>query len=96
MTQILGTTGSEESGIAPPFQGGGLRLPALKQWRKELVELLVAEISAERDEDDRVRVNVTCRFGPPPEEVFVSSVRDSCGNCIDVTNLLRLPVTATR
>ena len=54
--------------------------PEAFQKRRELVELLVEQISADRDEDGRVRVNVTYRFGPPPEDVFASSVGNSCGN----------------
>jgi site-specific DNA recombinase len=54
--------------------------PEAFQKRRELVELFVKEITADRDEDGRVRMNVTYRFGPPPEDAFVSSVGNSCGN----------------
>ena len=47
------------------------------QKRRELVELLVEKISADRDEDGRAHLNVTYRFGSPPDESVVSSVRDS-------------------
>jgi hypothetical protein len=52
------------------------------QKRRELVELLVEGITTERDEDERARVNVTYRFGPPPSEAeaLVSSVGNSWGN----------------
>ena len=41
------------------------------QKRRELVELLVEKITADRDEDGRARVNVTYRFGSPPDESVV-------------------------
>ena len=47
------------------------------QKRRELVELLVEKITADRDEDGRARINVTYRFGSPPDDSVVSSVRDS-------------------
>jgi site-specific DNA recombinase len=47
------------------------------QKRRELVELLVEKITADRDEDGRARINVTYRFGPPPDDPVVLSVRDS-------------------
>jgi hypothetical protein len=47
------------------------------QKRRELVEILVEKITADRDEDGRARINVTYRFGPPPDDSIVSSVRDS-------------------
>jgi hypothetical protein len=51
--------------------------PGALQKRRELVQLLVESISADRDEDGRPRVHMTYRFGPPPEESFVQSVRNS-------------------
>jgi len=33
--------------------------------RRELVKLLVEKITADRDEDGRVKVDITYRFGPP-------------------------------
>ena len=47
------------------------------QKRRELVQLLVEKITADRDEDGHPRVEITYRFGPPPEELFVPSVRNS-------------------
>src|SRR5829696_8939551 len=38
------------------------------QKRRELVELLVEKITADRDEDGRARLTVTYRFGPPPDD----------------------------
>ncbi len=46
------------------------------QKRRELVQLLVEKITADRD-DGHPRVEITYRFGPPPEESFVPSVRNS-------------------
>jgi chromosome segregation ATPase len=51
--------------------------PEAFQKRRELVQLLVEKITADRDEDGRLRVHMTYRFGPPPEESFVPSVRNS-------------------
>jgi site-specific DNA recombinase len=51
--------------------------PEAFQKRRELVQLLVEKITADRDEDGRARVNMTYRFGPPPEDPFVSSVGNS-------------------
>jgi site-specific DNA recombinase len=45
--------------------------------RRELVQLLIEKITADRDEDGRPRVHITYRFGPPPEESFVPSVLNS-------------------
>jgi site-specific DNA recombinase len=45
--------------------------------RRELVQLLVDRITADRDEDGRPRVHMTYRFGQPPEDAFVQSVRNS-------------------
>jgi hypothetical protein len=36
--------------------------------RRELVKLLVERINVDRDEDGRTQVQITYRFGPPPEE----------------------------
>ena len=36
--------------------------------RRELVKLLVERINVDRDEDDHTQVQITYRFGPPPEE----------------------------
>jgi site-specific DNA recombinase len=47
------------------------------QKRRELVQLLVERITTDRDEDGHKRVEITYRFGPPPEESFVPSVRNS-------------------
>ncbi len=47
------------------------------QKRRELVQLLVEKITADRDEDGHPRVEITYRFGPPPEELFVPSERNS-------------------
>ncbi len=47
------------------------------QKRRELVQLLVEKITADRDDDGHPRVEITYRFGPPPEESFVPSVRNS-------------------
>jgi hypothetical protein len=51
--------------------------PEAFQKRRELVQLLVEKITADRDGDGRPRVHMTYRFGPPPEEPFVPSVRNS-------------------
>ncbi len=51
--------------------------PEAFRKRRELVQLLVEKITADRDEDGRPRVHMTYRFGPPPEESFVPSVRNS-------------------
>jgi site-specific DNA recombinase len=45
--------------------------------RRELVQLLVEKITADRDDDGRPRVHMTYRFGPPPKDAFVQSVRNS-------------------
>jgi hypothetical protein len=47
--------------------------------RRELVKLLVEKIIVDRNEDGRAKVDITYRFGPPPEEStsFVSGVRNS-------------------
>jgi hypothetical protein len=47
------------------------------QKRRELVQLLVEKITADRDEDGHPRVEITYRFGPPPAASFVPSVRNS-------------------
>ena len=36
--------------------------------RRELAKLLVEKIIASRDEEGRLKVNTTYRFGPPAEE----------------------------
>jgi hypothetical protein len=51
--------------------------PEAFQKRRELVQLLVEKITADRDEDGRARVSMTYTFGPPPEDPFVSSVGNS-------------------
>ena len=51
--------------------------PEAFQKRRELAQLLVERITADRDEDGRPRVHLTYRFAPPPEELFVPSVRNS-------------------
>ena len=59
--------------------------------RRELVKLLVEKIDVGRDEDGRIRVRTTYRFGPPAElspepaepdkeASFAAGVRNSCGN----------------
>jgi hypothetical protein len=45
--------------------------------RRELVRLLVEKITADRDENGHARVEIVYRFGPPPEELVVSSARNS-------------------
>src|SRR5919107_3284364 len=50
--------------------------------RRELVKLLVEQIKVNRNEDGHTQVQITYRFGPPPEEPdFVHGVQDSrtCG-----------------
>jgi hypothetical protein len=39
--------------------------------------LLVERVTADRDEDGHPRVEITYRFGPPPEESLVPSVLNS-------------------
>ncbi len=51
--------------------------PEAFRKRRELVRLLVDRISNDRDENDHKRVEITYRFGPPPEESFVPSERNS-------------------
>jgi hypothetical protein len=36
--------------------------------RRELVKLLVEQINVDRNEDGRTQVQITYRFGPPPED----------------------------
>jgi hypothetical protein len=36
--------------------------------RRELVKLLVEQIKVDRNEDGHTQVQITYRFGPPPEE----------------------------
>jgi site-specific DNA recombinase len=48
--------------------------------RRELVRLLVEKVTADRDEDGHARVEITYRFGPPPDEGIVTSVQNTCGN----------------
>jgi len=45
--------------------------PEAFQKRRELVRLLVEGITVDRDENDHPRVEITYRFGPPPEDSFV-------------------------
>ena len=45
--------------------------------RREHILLLVEKSTADRDEDGRPRVHMTYRSGPPPEDTFVQSVRNS-------------------
>ena len=49
--------------------------------RRELVKLLVEKITVDRDEDGRIEVHITYRFGAPPKESdrFVYGVQDSLG-----------------
>jgi hypothetical protein len=52
--------------------------------RRELVKLLVEKITVDRDEDGRVKVVITYRFGPveaPPEADSLVGVQDfdTCG-----------------
>ena len=47
------------------------------QKRRELVQLLVEKITADREEYGHPRVEINYRFGPPPEESFVPSERNS-------------------
>jgi hypothetical protein len=51
--------------------------PEAFQKRRELVRLLVEKITTDRDEDGHPRVEITYRFGSPPEESFVPSVLNS-------------------
>src|SRR5918997_6196838 len=51
--------------------------PEAFQKRRELVRLLVEGITTDRGEEGHRRVEITYRFGPPPEESFVPSVRNS-------------------
>jgi hypothetical protein len=51
--------------------------PEAFQKRRELVRLLVEGITTARDENGHPRVEITYRFGPPTEETFVSSVRNT-------------------
>ena len=51
--------------------------PEAFRKRRELVRLLVDRISTDRDENGHKRVEITYRFGPPPEESFVPSERNS-------------------
>jgi site-specific DNA recombinase len=50
--------------------------------RRALVKLLVAGITAGRNDDDQLNVQITYRFGPPTpsheEDMFVASVQSSC------------------
>jgi hypothetical protein len=51
--------------------------PGAFQKRRELVQLLVGRITANRDEDGGTRIHVTYRFGPPPDDYLAPSVRNS-------------------
>jgi hypothetical protein len=51
--------------------------PEASQKRRELVRLLVEGITIDRDENSHPRVEITYRFGPPPEESFVPYERNS-------------------
>jgi hypothetical protein len=57
--------------------------PEAFQGRRELVRLLVERITVDRDENDQPRVEITYRFGPPPEDFVppedsvVASVQNS-------------------
>jgi hypothetical protein len=42
--------------------------------RRELVKLLVENITADRDEDGRAKVDITYRFGPPEAPLEVDSL----------------------
>jgi hypothetical protein len=52
-------------------------IPEAFQKRRELVRLLVERITTDRDDSSHPRVEITYRFGPPPEESFVPSVLNS-------------------
>jgi hypothetical protein len=52
-------------------------IPEAYQKRRELVRLLVGRITTDSDENGHPRVEITYRFGPPPEESFVPSVLNS-------------------
>jgi site-specific DNA recombinase len=51
--------------------------PEAFQKRRELVRLLLEGITIDRDENGDPRVEITYRFGPPPEESFVLSGQNS-------------------
>ena len=51
--------------------------PEALRKRRELVRILVDRISTDRDEYGHKRVEITYRFGPPLEESFVPSERNS-------------------
>src|SRR5215211_1268112 len=51
--------------------------PEAFRKRRELVRLLVERLTTDRDENSHRRVEITYRFGPPPEESFVPSVLNS-------------------
>jgi hypothetical protein len=51
--------------------------PEAFRKRRELVRLLVERITVDRDENDHPRVEITYRFGPPPEDSVVASVQNS-------------------
>jgi hypothetical protein len=52
-------------------------IPEAFQKRRELVWLLVERITTDGDESSNLRVEITYRFGSPPEESFVQSVLNS-------------------
>jgi hypothetical protein len=52
-------------------------IPEAFQKRRELVRLLVERITTDCDDSSHPRVDITYRFGPPPEESFVPSVLNS-------------------
>ncbi len=49
--------------------------------RRELVKLLVENISVDRNEDGRAKVDITYSFGPPPEES--ASIVDGARNSLE-------------
>jgi site-specific DNA recombinase len=52
-------------------------IPEAFQKRRELVRLLVERMTIDRDESSHQRVEITYRFGSPPEESLVPSVLNS-------------------
>jgi Recombinase zinc beta ribbon domain len=61
--------------------------PEAFQKRRELVRLLVEGITTDRDENGHPRVEITYRFGPPTEETFVSSVRNTEDSPVESSSL---------
>lgn len=81
--------------------------PEVFEKRKQLVGLLVAEVTiGKKPEDGRTEVRITYRFGPPPASgsagspsqggLFVSGLKNGRGSITPDTNTPTLTVVAVR